>query len=96
MREGTDLTLKQLGDVMTRFGVERLEPQGEPFNPEYHQAITIQPRPDLAPNTVTTVIQKGYMLNGRLVRPAMVIVSARREETRLAPPGRTKYRQQPA
>lgn len=76
LREGTDLTLKQLADVMTRFGVERLDPLGEPFNPEYHQAITIQPRPDLAPNSVATVIQKGYMLNGRLVRPAMVIVSS--------------------
>ena len=61
---------------MTRFGVERLDPLGEPFNPEYHQAITIQPRPDLAPNSVATVIQKGYVLNGRLVRPAMVIVSS--------------------
>ncbi len=76
LREGTDLTLKQLADVMTRFGVERLDPLGEPFNPEYHQAITIQPRPDLAPNSVATVIQKGYVLNGRLVRPAMVIVSS--------------------
>jgi len=76
LREGTDLTLKQLADVMTRFGVERLDPVGEPFNPVYHQAITIQPRPDLAPNSVATVIQKGYVLNGRLVRPAMVIVSS--------------------
>jgi molecular chaperone GrpE len=76
LREGTDLTLKQLADVMSRFGVERLDPLGEPFNPEYHQAITVQPRPDLAPNTVATVIQKGYVLNGRLVRPALVIVSS--------------------
>jgi molecular chaperone GrpE len=76
LREGTDLTLKQLVDVMTRFGVERIDPLGEPFNPEYHQAITIQPRPDMAPNSVAAVIQKGYLLNGRLVRPAMVIVSS--------------------
>ncbi len=76
LREGTDLTLKQLADVMTRFGVERLDPLGEPFNPEYHQAITVQPRPDLAPNSVAAVIQKGYVLNGRLVRPALVIVSS--------------------
>lgn len=76
LREGTDLTLKQLADVMSRFGVERLDPRGEPFNPEYHQAMTLQPSTEVPPNTVTTVIQKGYVLNGRLVRPAMVIVSS--------------------
>ncbi len=73
--EGTELTLKQLGDVMAKFGVERVYPEGEPFNPEYHQAMSIQPRADLPPNTVTAVIQSGYLLNGRLVRPAMVMVS---------------------
>jgi molecular chaperone GrpE len=76
LREGTELTLKLLTDVMAKFGVEQVDPQGEPFNPEFHQAITIQPRADLPPNTVVTVVQKGYLLNGRLVRPAMVIVSA--------------------
>jgi len=76
LREGTELTLKLLTDVMSRFGVEQINPQGEPFNPEYHQAMTTQPREDLPPNTVATVVQKGYLLNGRLVRPAMVIVSA--------------------
>ena len=76
LREGTDLTLKQLADVMSRFGVERLDPRGEPFNPEYHQAMTLQPSAEVPPNTVTTVVQKGYVLNGRLVRPAMVIVSS--------------------
>jgi len=76
LREGTELTLKLLTDVMSRFGVEQIDPQGELFNPEYHQAMTMQPREDLPANTVVNVVQKGYLLNGRLVRPAMVIVSA--------------------
>jgi molecular chaperone GrpE len=75
LREGTELTLKLLGDVMAKFGVERITPEGEPFNPEYHQAMSVQPRADLPPNTVTAVIQSGYVLNGRLVRPALVMVS---------------------
>jgi len=75
LREGTELTLKLLGDVMARFGVEPVDPQGLPFNPEFHQAMSVQPRADLAPNTVTAVMQKGYTLNGRLVRPALVMVS---------------------
>lgn len=76
LREGTELTLKLLTDVMGKFGVEQIDPVGEPFNPEFHQAMTMQPRDDLPPNTVVTVVQKGYLLNGRLVRPAMVIVSS--------------------
>ncbi|MES9958964.1 MAG: nucleotide exchange factor GrpE [Sedimenticola sp.] len=73
--EGTELTLKLLSDVMERFEVEQIDPVGEPFNPEYHQAMSMQPREDVPPNTVVTVVQKGYTLNGRLVRPAMVMVS---------------------
>jgi len=75
LREGTELTLKLFSDVMTKFGVEQHNPQGEPFNPELHQAMSMQPRDDVEPNTVVTVVQKGYSLNGRLVRPAMVMVS---------------------
>jgi molecular chaperone GrpE len=75
LREGTELTLKQLSDALARFGVEPVEPLGQPFNPEFHQAMTMQPRADLAPNTVAAVMQKGYTLNGRLVRPALVMVS---------------------
>jgi len=75
LREGTELTLKMLADVMGKFGVQQISPEGEPFNPELHQAVSMQPRDDLPPNTVTTVIQKGYTLNDRLVRPAMVMVS---------------------
>jgi len=76
LREGTELTLKLLTDVMAKFGVEQIDPEGEPFNPDFHQAMTMQPRDDVPPNTVVTVVQKGFLLNGRLVRPAMVIVSA--------------------
>ncbi|MGE5153838.1 MAG: nucleotide exchange factor GrpE [Bdellovibrio bacteriovorus] len=75
LQEGMELTLKLLGDVMAKFGVEPVEPEGQAFNPELHQAMTVQPRPDLPPNTVVAVLQKGYTLNGRLVRPALVMVS---------------------
>jgi molecular chaperone GrpE len=76
LREGTELTLRMLSGAMTKFGVEKVDPEGEPFNPEYHQAMTMQPRDDVPPNTVVNVVQKGYTLNGRLVRPALVIVSS--------------------
>lgn len=76
LREGTELTLKLLGDVMGKFGVEPVDPMDQPFNPELHQAMTMQPRSDVPPNTVVAVLQKGYTLNGRLVRPAMVMVSS--------------------
>jgi molecular chaperone GrpE len=75
LREGMELTLKLLGDVMERFGVAPVDPVEQPFDPEFHQAMTMQPRSDLPPNTVVAVMQKGYTLNGRLVRPALVMVS---------------------
>lgn len=75
LREGTELTLQQLASVMGKFGVEQINPEGELFNPEFHQAMSMQPRDDVPPNTVTAVIQRGYTLNGRLVRPALVMVS---------------------
>ena len=75
LREGTELTLKMLGDVMGKFGVEQIDPLNEVFNPELHQAMSMQPRADVPANTVVAVVQKGYTLNGRLVRPAMVMVS---------------------
>jgi len=74
--EGSELTLKLLSDVMNKFGVQQIDPDGEAFNPEEHQAMSMQPRDDVPPNTVVAVVQKGYKLNGRLVRPAMVMVSA--------------------
>jgi len=73
--EGTELTLKMLADAMGKFGVEQIDPQGEPFDPEKHQAMQVVERDDVPPNTVVEVIQKGYSLNGRLVRPALVMVS---------------------
>lgn len=77
LREGTELTLKLLTDAMSKFGVEQIDPAGEPFNPNFHQAMTIRPSDEVPPNTVVAVVQKGYLLNGRLVRPAMVMVSQR-------------------
>ena len=74
-REGIDLTLKMCGSVMEKFGIKALDPTGEAFNPEHHQAMSMQESAEAAPNTVLTVVQKGYLLNERLVRPAMVIVS---------------------
>lgn len=74
-REGVSMTLKMQLDVLNRFGVESIEPQGEPFDPQLHEAMAMVPNPELEPNTVMDVMQKGYLLNGRLVRPAMVVVS---------------------
>ncbi len=73
--EGTELTLKMLSDAMTKFGVEQIDPEGQPFDPDLHQAMGMVPTGDVPPNTVVQVVQKGYSLNGRLVRPAMVMVS---------------------
>lgn len=75
LREGVELTLKLLTDVMEKFNVVQIDPEGKPFDPELHQAMSMMPRDDVPPNTVVTVVQKGYTLNGRLVRPAMVMVS---------------------
>lgn len=75
LREGSELTLKQFADTLARFNIVAVESLGLPFNPEVHQAVTTQPSADVAPNTVINVFQKGYTLNERLLRPAMVIVS---------------------
>jgi molecular chaperone GrpE len=75
LRQGTELTLKLLSDVMEKFKIVQIDPEGEPFNPEFHQAMSTQPRDDVPPNTVIAVMQKGYILNERLIRPAMVMVS---------------------
>ena len=74
-REGVSMTLKMQHDVLAKFGVEVVDPHGEPFDPQYHEAMAMVPNPDMEPNTVMEVMQKGYLLNGRLVRPAMVVVS---------------------
>ncbi|MCG5514858.1 MULTISPECIES: nucleotide exchange factor GrpE [Ectothiorhodospira] len=75
IREGTELTLKMLVQAMSKHGVQELNPEGERFDPEQHQAMSMQENAELEPNTVITVMQKGYILNDRLLRPAMVIVS---------------------
>lgn len=73
--EGVELTLKSLLDALKRHKVEQLDPKGEPFDPQLHQAMTMVPQPEAEPNSVLDVFQKGYTLNGRLVRPAMVVVA---------------------
>lgn len=73
--EGIELTLQGLISSLDKFGVKAVDPQDQPFNPELHQAMSMQEVPDVAPNTVIAVMQKGYELNGRLIRPAMVMVS---------------------
>ncbi|MCC4800416.1 nucleotide exchange factor GrpE [Enterovibrio norvegicus] len=75
MLEGVELTLKTMKDSVAKFGLVELNPEGEAFNPEFHQAMSIQESAEHAPNTVMLVMQKGYALNGRVVRPAMVMVS---------------------
>jgi len=73
--EGVELTLQGLITSLEKFGVKAVDPQDQPFNPDLHQAMSMQEVPDVAPNTVIAVMQKGYELNGRLIRPAMVMVS---------------------
>jgi len=76
LRQGKEATLKLLTGVMERFGVEEVDPLGEPFDPALHEAMTMQPSDELEPGSVLTVFQKGYALNGRLLRPARVVVVA--------------------
>lgn len=73
--EGVELTLKSFISTVDKFGLKELNPQGEAFNPEHHEAIGMQPSPEFPENTVMMVMQKGYILNERLLRPAMVMVS---------------------
>ena len=73
--EGLELTLKSFVEVLVRYKIEAIDPAGQPFDAELHQAVSMVPNPDLEANTVMDVFQKGYTLNGRLVRPAMVVVS---------------------
>ncbi len=75
LREGMELTLSMLAKMMENLGIEEINPLNEKFDAEKHQAMTMQPSADVEPNTVIAVMQKGYMLNNRLIRPAMVMVS---------------------
>ncbi|EGR2796976.1 nucleotide exchange factor GrpE [Vibrio navarrensis] len=73
--EGVELTHKTFVDTVNKFGLKEINPEGEVFNPEFHQAMSIQESPDHESNTVMFVMQKGYELNGRVIRPAMVMVA---------------------
>lgn len=75
IREGMELTLKMLAGVMEKFGIHQVDPAGEKFDPQLHEAMSMMESADAEPNTVLHVVQKGYQLNERLIRPAMVVVS---------------------
>lgn len=75
LAEGIELTQKSLVDILAKYNIVQLNPLGEPFDPQFHQAMSMVENPDVEPNTVTLVMQKGYVINERLLRPAMVMVS---------------------
>jgi molecular chaperone GrpE len=75
LREGKALTMRMLGKVMSDHGLEVIDPRGEAFNPELHEALSMLPSDEHPANTVMDVIQKGYRLHERLIRPARVVVS---------------------
>lgn len=75
IREGMEMTLSSFVTALKKFNVEPVDPQNEPFDPQLHQAMSMVENDNVEPNTVLHVMQKGYQLNGRLVRPAMVMVS---------------------
>lgn len=75
LRAGTEATLKLLAKAFEKAGLNEIEPLGEPFNPELHEAMAMQPSAEHVPDSILQVVQKGYQLNGRLLRPARVIVA---------------------
>lgn len=75
--EGQELTMKMLNKVMEDHNLEMIDPAGQPFDPEFHEAMTVLPSPDHEENTVIEVLQKGFRLHDRLIRPAMVVVSGK-------------------
>jgi molecular chaperone GrpE len=79
-REGSELTIKQFESVFAKFKIEAIDPLGQPFNAELHQAMAMHAVEGAEPNSVINVFQKGYMLNGRLLRPAMVLVAKAAEK----------------
>lgn len=80
LREGMELTLSMLTKMMEKLGIEEIDPINEKFDAAKHQAMSMQPNAEVEPNTVIAVMQKGYSLNDRLIRPAMVMVSKATEE----------------
>ena len=79
LHEGMKLTMNMFNTTFDKLGVKEIDPQNEAFDPELHQAMTMQETDEVEPNTVIAVMQKGYLLNDRLVRPAMVVVSKKPE-----------------
>ena len=75
IREGVEMTLSLFMSSLKKFNVEQINPVGAPFDPQHHEAMSMVPAPDAEPNSVVAVVQKGYLLNGRVVRPAMVMVA---------------------
>ena len=75
IREGVEMTLSLFMSSLKKFNVEQINPVGEPFDPQQHEAMSMVPAPGAEPNSVVAVVQKGYLLNGRVVRPAMVMVA---------------------
>ena len=75
IREGVEMTRSLFMSSLKKFNVEQINPVGEPFDPQHHEAMSMVPAPDAEPNSVVAVVQKGYLLNGRVVRPAMVVVA---------------------
>ncbi len=73
--KGVKLTLKMFVDTLAKFNLEQMNPEGEPFDPKLHQAVSMVENNEVEPNTVLSVMQRGYILSGRLIRPAMVMVS---------------------
>jgi molecular chaperone GrpE len=89
-RVGSELTIKQFESVFAKFNIETIDPVGQPFNPEHHQAMAMQVVEGAEPNTVVNVFQKGYLLNGRLLRPAMVVVAKASEKSAEDTPSNNK------
>lgn len=77
--EGVQMTLKMFYTAMDKFGIKQVNPVSEPFNPEFEQAISTQEDPSVKPGTIISVLQKGYTLNNRLIRPALVVVAKAKE-----------------
>jgi molecular chaperone GrpE len=75
IRQGVEMTLSLFMSSLKKFNVEQLDPLGEPFDPQQHEAMSMVPAPDAEPNSVVSVVQRGYTLNGRVIRPAMVVVA---------------------
>lgn len=80
LHEGMSLTVNMVSQLFEKFNIEAINPTNEKFDPELHQAMGMQPSDEFEPNTIISVMQKGYLLNGRLIRPAMVMVAKAAEE----------------